>query len=195
MHDIYRKIYEEEEPELPGHFSSFKDGSKFQESVFFKSHPKALQILLYLDEVQMCNPLGSKSSSRRKLVFVYFSLGNLSMRYRSGFHSIYLLSIFTAAQVEHFGINVLLRPIVEDLKILELGVNIELNKIILPVYGTLVAIIADNLASNQLGGFKCGFSKSFRKCRTCLASEEEIQSNFSHASFITRTKEMHEDHG
>lgn len=194
VQDIYQKIYGEDEPELPGHFSSFKDGSKFQESVFFKEHRKALQIFLYLDEVQMCNPLGSKSSSKRKLVFVYFSLGNLSMRYRSGFHSIYLLSIFTAEQVEQFGINVLLRPIVEDLKKLESGVDIEVNQTKLPVYGTLVAIIADNLASHQLGGFKCGFSKSFRKCRTCLGSEEEIQSNFSHASFITRTKEMHEDH-
>ena len=34
--------------------------------------------------------------------------------------------------------------------------------------GGLLAFLADNLASNALGGFNFSFSMSFRYCRTCL---------------------------
>lgn len=56
------------------------------------------------------------------------------------------------------------------------------------VRGTVSAIIADNLASHQIGGFKVGLSKGFRKCRFCMATDEDIQTKFYHCEFLPRSK-------
>lgn len=39
----------------------FSDGSYFKEHELFSIHTNALQIFLYYDEVEICNPLGSKA--------------------------------------------------------------------------------------------------------------------------------------
>lgn len=53
-------------------------------------------------------------------------------------------------------------------------------------------MVADNLASHQIGGFKCGFARAYRKCRTCLGVDEEIQSLFYDSEFLIRTKKDHQ---
>ena len=40
--------------------------------------------------------------------------------------------------------------------------------------GALTSVVADNPASNLIGGFK-NLSSAYRKCRDCLATSEEIQ--------------------
>ena len=37
------------------------DGERYKNSELFKKDPCALQIQLYYDEVEVCNPLGSKA--------------------------------------------------------------------------------------------------------------------------------------
>lgn len=41
--------------------------------------------------------------------------------------------------------------------------------------GTLSLIVGDNLASQYLGGYK-GLSSALRKCRHCMAVDDEMQS-------------------
>jgi hypothetical protein len=60
------------------------------------------------------------------------------------------------------------------------------------IHGTLVALVADNLASHQIGGFNVGFSNGFRKCRFCLTTRENIQEKFFYTEHIPRTKENHD---
>lgn len=43
-----------------GMITTFRDGKKFTENELFMSCPKALQINFYYDDVEVCNPLGSK---------------------------------------------------------------------------------------------------------------------------------------
>ena len=40
--------------------------------------------------------------------------------------------------------------------------------------GTLTVISADNPAANLIGGYK-SLTSAFRKCRTCMAIEEDMQ--------------------
>lgn len=40
----------------------FCDGDAFQCSKLYSVHTEALQIFLYFDEVEVCNPLGSKAT-------------------------------------------------------------------------------------------------------------------------------------
>jgi hypothetical protein len=93
--------------------SRFEDGTAFKTSELFKRYPKAIQIHLYLDEAQVCDPLGSKTTSN-KLVFVYFQLGNIDVKFRSNLKSIFLLSIFYNHQVHAYGLNLLLKPIDDE---------------------------------------------------------------------------------
>lgn len=94
--------------------------------------------------------------------------------------------------MRQFDINFLLKPIVDDIKKLEDGVNFNLNNRREVLFGTRTALVADNLASHMVGGFKMGFSKGFRKCRTCLALDSDIQSKFNHCDFLLRRKEDHD---
>ena len=107
-------------------WTKYQHGSNFKNSIFFQKHLNAIQVHLYLDEVQVCNEFASHTKNN-KLVFVYFSIGNLNQKLRSSLASIYLLSIFTNNQMVRFGLNTLLRPIVEDLKKIENGIEMTVN--------------------------------------------------------------------
>ena len=93
--------------------------------------------------------------------------------------------------VENDTYNELFRPIVEELKLLEDGIKMEIDGKVETIYETLTALVADYLASHQVGGLKQGFTKGFRKCRTCLGVDEDIQNLFCDSDFIHRTKEEH----
>ena len=41
--------------------------------------------------------------------------------------------------------------------------------------GALLAFIGDTPANNRIGGYKESVSKSYRKCRQCLATNDKIQ--------------------
>ena len=160
MKDVYSEIKKAKQP-IPGVYSRYEDGVRYHENPLFIAHPDSLQIHVYLDEVQLCNPTGSYD---HKVVFVYFSIANLPQKYRSSFQCMNLLSIFEHRQVAKFDYNTLLRPIVDDLKRLEDGIELCIDGKTETIRGTLTAFVADNLASHLCGGFKAGFAKGFRKC-------------------------------
>ena len=41
--------------------ADFCDGSLFKSHSFFQVHPSGLQLIIYFDELEVCNPLGSHS--------------------------------------------------------------------------------------------------------------------------------------
>ena len=53
--------------------------------------------------------------------------------------------------------------------------------------GALLAFLADNLASNALGGFKLSLF-SYRYCRTCLLPKDKVTSSFD---YIPRCTDSH----
>lgn len=190
--DVHRQVFGEK-THISGVFSRFEDGSAFRDSPFFQAHPKALQIHLYLDEVQIVDAIGKKVF-KNKMVFVYFTIGNLESKYRSCLNHIHLLAIFPNRHVASYGLNLLLKPIIDEIKLLEDGVDMVIHEETIKVYGTLAVLTADNLASHAVGGFKAGFSKGFRKCRYCLAVDAEIQTKFCDGQFEARTKTGHNLH-
>ena len=190
MKDVYLEITKAKQT-VPGLYTRYEDGVRYRENPLFVAYPNSLQIHVYLDEVQLCNPTGSYN---HKVVFVYFTVANLPQKYRSNFQCMNLLSIFYHDQVASFDYNTLLRPVVDDLKRLESGIEFNIHGKTEKIRGTLTAFVADNLASHQCGGFKAGFAKGFRKCRFCLATEKEIQSLFSDCDFIIRSKEDHAEY-
>ncbi len=45
--------------------SDFCDGAAFKKNMLFSHHEKALQINFYYDDLEICNPLGSKKKKHK----------------------------------------------------------------------------------------------------------------------------------
>ncbi len=174
-----------------GKIEDLCDGSLFHEHPLFSKDPYGLQIIAYYDEVEMCNPLGSHIK-KHKLGIVFFTLGNIHPKYRSSLRVINLVLVATVPVIERHGINQILQPFITDLNNLTTtGVEIVINGSRRTFKGALLAFLADNLASNLLGGFKLSFSFAFRSCRTCLVTNTNLSSSYISDGFVLRSKESY----
>ncbi|XP_046859362.1 uncharacterized protein LOC124452791 isoform X2 [Xenia sp. Carnegie-2017] len=99
-----------------GLLSDYCDGNEFKSHPLFSIDPTALQIILYYDEVESVNPLGSKTG-KHKLGLVYYTLGNILPR--SQLKDIQLISLASRPVIKNYGINSLLCSFMEELSELE----------------------------------------------------------------------------
>ena len=53
------------------YLGDFCDGSLFKGHTLFQTYTDALQFILYYDELEVCNPLGSHSGVHKLGIFVY----------------------------------------------------------------------------------------------------------------------------
>lgn len=65
-----------------GHYSSFHDGSHFKENTFLSGEELRLSLLLYSDDFEICNPLGT-SRKKHKVTGVYWVLADIPTVLRS----------------------------------------------------------------------------------------------------------------
>ena len=63
------------------------------------------------------------------------------------------------------------------------GVSFVIDKKAVKLHGTLVAVSADNLAANLIAGYK-SLTSAFRKCRSCMAVEETMQTKVIKAVYL-----------
>ena len=120
----------------------FCDGKVFAVHPLFSLHLNALQVFLYFDELEVCNPLGSKTKLHKLGMFssrstegsyekewaahmsihsvyigiFYFTLGNLPPKYRSRLLAIHLVAIVKTTILSMYGMDNVLRPFVDDIK-------------------------------------------------------------------------------
>ena len=162
-----------------GIIEDFCDGATFRNHAFFSQDPEALQIIGYYDELEVCNPLGSHIK-KHKVGVVFYTLGNIHPKFRSTYRAINLAILATKPVLEKHGIDAVLQPFFEDCnKLAKTGVSVCVKGANRVFKGTLLGFLADNLASNELGGFKLSFSFSFRCCRMCLMIQEEMSKEFN----------------
>ena len=174
-----------------GRIEDICDGTNFSRHPVFSHYDNALQIIAYFDELEICNPLGSHIK-RHKVGIVFYTLGNIDPIYRSQLRLINLAIVVTVPTILKYGLNKILEPFIADLNILSTeGVSVSISGIQKNFKGALLVFLADNLASNDLGGFKLSFSFAFRSCRSCLATKESYKSSFCSASFELRTESEH----
>ena len=69
----------------------------------------SLILVLYHDEVEICNPLGSHATIH-KLDQYYYTIANLEPQYRSKHAAVRLLSVVNAKLVKKYGVEQILRP-------------------------------------------------------------------------------------
>ena len=175
-----------------GLMKDFCDGLRFASHPLFKEDLSALQIIAYYDELEICNPLGSHIK-KHKLGIVFYTLGNISPKYRSQLRVINLAVVATIPIIEKYGLNKILEPFINDLNTLSsTGVSVSINGSSQTFKGSLLAFLGDNLASNDIGGFKKSFSFAFRSCRTCLATKDTLSTSFVSEGYKMRDDESHQ---
>ncbi|XP_028412421.1 uncharacterized protein LOC114535241 [Dendronephthya gigantea] len=175
------------------------DGRLVKRHPIFSSTKNGIQIIAYYDEIEVVNPLGSKTS-KHKLGCFYWILGNISPQYRSTMRAIQLFAIAKYKYIKEFGIDNILRPFVDDVNKLasDGGVVLQTFAGLQKFRGTLVLFLADTPAANSVSGFKEGVGAAFRICRTCYCfkstEENEIPCKLTHSSCQCRELHDHLQH-
>ena len=170
------------------------DGDVFHGSSLFRNDHTALQIMLYYDDFTVTNPIGTRCK-KNKIGAVYYSLGNLSPKYRSKLDNIQLAALCRAQYVKKYGLEKFFEPIVSDIKSLESnGINVQFEGRSYNFKGTVCFVVADNLAAHAVGGYFENFSTVLRLCRTCTGTKHDIQGIFDDTKFVKRTDEIYDKH-
>ena len=167
----------------------------YHDHPLFSSDPTALQIIGYYDDIEVCNPLGS-SAKKHKLSVFLFSIGNLHPKYRSSLKCIYLFAVAKADDVSTYSTDAILSSFISDIKILATsGISVVCRSGAARTFkGSLLAFLADNVASHAIGGFKGSFSRSYWFCRSCMATHSQASSNFVALVSQPRTPDSHKHH-
>lgn len=167
------------------------DGQVFRTDNFFTEHPDALQIIIYHDAVEVCNPLGSQAG-KHKLDMFYYTLGNLNPKFRSRHCAVRLLAIVNAKLVQKYGYHAILEPIIEDIQKIEGGFPCLVNGTQKVVYGKVVSCTGDTEGQHEWGDYKVGVGFAFQKCRHCQCHYEAMQQSFYEEDFVMRSKESYD---
>ena len=161
--------------------SDFYTGSKHRDSL------DKLQLIIYIDDFQVANPLGNKAK-KSKLTGIYFALGYSKLRSRD----IFVLALFRAAYFKTYRTQIL-GHVVRDLKELEEGgISVRRDNRVLRLYSRVAFVTADNLGVHSIAGFTECFRGTQFICRYCHATTKDIQSKFSVTDFNLRTKEEYD---
>lgn len=173
-----------------GLYQSFHDGQYFRENPFFSTEELRIAIGLYIDDFEICNPLGT-SRNKHKICGVYWVLANLPLKYRSCLSSINLALLCNSGDLKTYGYSAVLEPLLRDLGHLE-NQGLYIERLGAHVQGTVAFVSADNLAAHSLAGFQESFRVD-KCCRFCLARRQDIQTlQVKSGSFTLRTKLSHD---
>lgn len=166
-----------------------KMDNTFNKMIFFSETELRLFLCLYIDDFELCNPLGT-SRKKHKICAVYWILGNLPPGSSSSLSSINLALLCKSDDVKAFGYQKILEPLVSDLITLEQQ-GVFVSHLDTFVRGTVQCVVADNLGAHALAGFVGSFSGEYI-CRFCTARRTDIQTKeVRDGVFPLRSEEQH----
>ncbi|XP_018397610.1 PREDICTED: uncharacterized protein LOC108775677 [Cyphomyrmex costatus] len=170
---------------------SVLDGQYYKLHEIFSKTSNSLAIILYYDELEIANPLGSRS---HKIGMFYWSLANIYPEWRSSFRAINLLAIAYYSDIVKGGLDKILNELVSEIKILQTeGISVLINGTEKSYKGSLLMVTGDTPASAFLGGFKMSVSAD-KPCRTCMTDQERWRIFFTERAFTLRNMESHLNH-
>lgn len=181
------------EPEKPRGISNdlngYEDGQLFASDSYFQQHPDALRLCLYNDDIEVANPLGSRAGVH-KITLFYVTVQNFTS---SSLKSIHLVLVCYASDLKEYGYNSVLKPFVEDVKLLDKGILVSKGDHRQLLRARLIQLIGDNLAANQTLGMVSSFSAAYY-CRFCMMDSASAK----HATFqdhrLLRNCRLHQQH-
>jgi hypothetical protein len=182
----FMRAIQQYQPSRDGIMGDFHDGEFCRGHVFF-SNGRNVALLLYVDDCEIANPLGSKAGIH-KIGVIYCSILNLPPRFRSSLCNCYLVALYNTGDVKTYGFEPILAPLVTDIKELESrGLHISTDVFEGDVHVGIAQVTGDNLGLNGI----CGFIESFvghHCCRTCKMHLVEMR------RALTANSDMLRDH-
>lgn len=112
------KISSEYKPSEDAMMRDFHDGRFCRDNVLLSSH-QTLKIILYINDFEVCNPLGAKATLH-KLGAVYFTIASIPPKYRSCLNNMFLLMLFNSGDAKLYGYPQIFREFIDDNKSLEI---------------------------------------------------------------------------
>lgn len=131
--------------------------------------------MIYQDDCEIVNPLGSKTWIH-KLGLIHFILKRLPPDLLSGLQSQFHLAVYKSNDVATYGLDAILRPIVEDIRCLESdGIFVNTPNYQGVVKFTVVQVVGDNLGLHGILGYIESFSGNY-VCRFCKGDNGVVRS-------------------
>lgn len=168
-------------------YERFCCGKVYQDCELFRMNANSIQIQLATDDVEVCNPLSSRSGLH-KLCALYMVIKNMPPEYKSKQKHIQLVCLVNPddLKTKTTDFNNIWEQVIDELSELETdGLEIEEG-----VYlkGTLATVTYDNLGGNTCMGFAQGFNATYY-CRNCLLNKDICQKTTDEVSDELRTKQ------
>ncbi|KAE8747079.1 hypothetical protein FOCC_FOCC006217 [Frankliniella occidentalis] len=189
-----RNLILNEKQSADGVYRSHRDGSDFKNNEFLRKYPFAIRIVIYYDDLEITNALGSKDVIH-KLGCFYFGILNLPPEESSQLASIFLLALCAAEDLHKpHAYEKILTIFLEELRRLQSDEGVEVtleNGETFILRACLVCLTADSLAAHHMMGFLSPSADKF--CRICLISKTEISLDTT-AVGILRTSDLHKQH-
>lgn len=128
-----------------------------------------IRILLYADDFEITNPLGSKTK-KHKMNGVYFKIQNLQGD--GQLKNVFLHAIARTIDVGRYGFNTILEPFVNEmLNLIDEGIECELHGHKLDIRVRYVGVTGDTLGVHDILQLLSPSANRF--CRDCLVSRPE----------------------
>ena len=162
-----------------------------QDGVVLSNHPlfaidgNTLGLILYSDEIERCNAVGTRVKKHKLLLF-YYLVSNLPKKYCSVLDAINLFAVVKSEDIATYGFDIILEPFLNDLKQHSMPdgypTNLKDGETIC-MRASLVAYVADNPTAHKAIGLKESVGGALRKCRFCNADNNAMQNGFREEDF------------
>lgn len=176
-----------------GVYADLRDATYFKGNPLFSVEKDALQIQLFYDYFETANVLGPKRGLH-KLGAIYFTLRNFPPIFNASLINIHLCALFHAQDIKRYSFNLILEPLINDLKVLETE-GLQIPTFEHKIHGTVVQVTGDNLGLHGLFGFVESFGARYC-CRFCLLEKHCFQTVFCEddPEVVLRTVDAHAQH-
>ncbi|XP_062705148.1 uncharacterized protein LOC134287393 [Aedes albopictus] len=152
-------------------YSSFRTGSLFNNSEYFKQHPNVIRMSVYQDDVELGNAFSSRAG-KNKISNICFRIQNFPEKWNSSPSTIFPVIFVLSSLAKKHGYNKILEPLIHDLKKLEQGVAVFYGEEKVILKATVTAFCGDSLAMHDVFGLLGPSAKYF--CRVCTISRPEF---------------------
>ena len=184
------KLVMEYEPSDDTLFRDFHDGRYCKANAFLSSK-HTLKLILYIDDVEVNNPL-SPSAGLHKLGVVYFTFANIPPKYRSSLNNIFVLMMFEASDAKLYTYQPIFAQFIRDMNDLSTdGIDVATDYFQGNIKVAIGQVVGDNLGIHSLFGFSEGFTANF-PCRTCKIHRRNIPVELTENRELLRTVENYE---
>lgn len=166
---------------------SYRDGELYK-AFFREGGDFILPMLIYCDDFETVNPLGSRRGIHKLCAF-YLSLPCLPRKYQSALSNILLVALVKSKLITRYGLNSVLEVICDDLqRIYNEGIPVNCQEFKGSVFPRVFQVVGDNLAVNSVLGFSSGFTANYF-CRECRSHRNECQTQVVEKKDDLRTKQ------